>query len=180
MNTNELTADYICKDDDRLQMALHVYKAMSTVRKHLIKEIFQAVGERLAGEIHGVKLVDEREESVYFWTEETDDFYVFGEVWYGQKGAIWLFAGICLDENSTIKEKTREHFVANADLKTWSDGRVSENHYIGAYVNQRCGGGGWHWEDFLSRAILNRDDVVSDVAGLLVRIYKGVFPLVSN
>ena len=50
MNTDFL-APYIWKNEEWLQMALHVYDAMPAVREHLIKAIFKAAGKRVAKEL---------------------------------------------------------------------------------------------------------------------------------
>ena len=188
---SELTAKYICGigeesvnevvglDYNRLRVALHVFQAMPNVRKYVIKDIFEAVGNQVNKDIDGVEFGESELQGVWFWTKETGDFAVFSEAWQGGKGAIWLTAGIYSYEDS-IKDETRERFVANVDLETWSAGKVLGNHYVGAYVNQKHGGGGWHSMEFLSRAILDRDGVVQSVAKLLGQIYRSCFPIAPN
>ena len=180
MNTNELSAQYICEDEERLRMALHVYEAMPAVREHLIKAIFNAAGERVAEEIDGVKQ-EPHENGVYLWTEETGDFYVFAELEPGKKSALRLTAGIYVDDAKSInkaqREEVRERFGTEVDLKTWSYGEsFSQGEYVAyAYVHHKHGGH-WHDDGFLSQAILSRDEVVSNVAQILVGIYKGMWP----
>lgn len=174
MDTNEVSAEYIFKDKERLRMALHVYDAMPTVRWHLIGDIFKAAGERVKKEL-GVKL-EPYEDGVYLWTEETGDCYVFAGAYKGKgpgQKVIKLVAGIY--EAESIKEETRKRF-ATIDLETWSDGKYDPSDSIGIYVNDKHKGGRWDDDAFLRRAILHRDEVVKNVADLLIHIYKGMWP----
>lgn len=177
MDTNELTADYICKDDERLQMALHVYEAMPAVRDYLITAIFKATGERVVREVEA-QLDTEYTKSVYFCTEETGDFWVYAGLEHGQRGVLQLFAGIYVDDEKSSKaqREIQERFTTDGDLETWSDGEsLSSGKYIAyARVNHEHGGR-WHEDDFLRRAIRNRDGVAEALAELLLRIYRGVF-----
>ena len=146
MNTDFL-APYIWKNEEWLQMALHVYDAMPAVREHLIKAIFKAAGKRVAKELDGVK----RQNHEY---------------------------GVCLWTEAESRE-TRERFEKSSEkigLETWSDGKYDSDGYIGAWVNDKHKGGRWDDDAFLRRAIQHRDEVVKDVADLLVRIYKGMWP----
>ena len=184
MNTNELTADYIWKDEDRLELALHVYEAMPTVRKYLIKEIFKAAGERVRA---AMKLDDDKlefyAESVYFCTEETGDIWVFAALEQRKRGILQLYAGAWVDEVKSVNEAQRERigerFRTHGGLEMWPYGKSfsSGNRIAYAYVEH---GGRWDDEDFLKRAIRSRDEVVSSLEGLLMRIYRGVFPLAPN
>lgn len=178
MDTNELTAKYIWEDKERLQMALHVYEAMPTVRKRLIESVFKAVGEHVSEALEGVE-VEPLDESVYFHSRETEDFFVFAEVEHG-KGTLWLCAGIYVEDKSVDKakqDKIRERFEAKGDLDTWSNGKFfSSDMYVAyAYAHHKHVVARWDQGDFLSKAILNQDEVVSRVADILVRIYEGVF-----
>ena len=171
MNTNELSAQYICEDEERLRMALHVYEAMPAVREHLIEDIFKAAGERVAKELDGV--LGDNKDGVYLWTDGTGDCHVFvcaeRPVGQGQRG-LKLLAGIYAES-----KETRERF-GKIDRKTWSDGKYDSGGYIGAWVNDKHEGGRWDDDAFLSRAILHRDEVVKNVADLLIHIYEGMWP----
>lgn len=171
MNTNFL-APYIWKNEEWLEMALHVYKAMPAVREHLIEAIFKAAGKRVAKELDGVERQN-HEHGVYLWTEETRDCYVFAcaEKRDRQRG-LKLVAGIYDAES----KETRERFAKKIDLETWSDGEYDSDGYIGAWVNDKHEGGRWDDDAFLDRAILHRDEVVKNVADLLIHIYKGMWP----
>ena len=179
MNTNELSTQYICEDEERLRMALHVYDAMPAVRNHLIEAIFKAAGERVAEELDGVE-VDTYETSMYFRSEKTGDFYVFADLEHGNRSVRRLKAGVYVADAKSIKnaqrKEVRERFREDVYLETWSDGKsFSQGTDIAyAYVHKKHGGH-WHDDDFLRRAILHRDEVVSKVAEILVRIYKGMF-----
>ena len=184
MNTNELTADYICEDEDRLALALHVYEAMPTVRKYLIKEIFKAAGERVRT---AMKLDDDKlefyAESVYFCTEETGDIWIFAALEQRKRGILQLYAGAWVDEVESVNEAQRERigerFRAHGGLEMWSDGKSfsSGNRIAYAYVEH---GGRWDDDNFLKRAIRSRDEVVSSLEELLLRIYRCTFPLPPN
>ena len=171
MDTNEVSAKYIFKDKERLRMALHVYKAMPAVRWRLIEDIFKAAGGRIDEELDGVELDNEYPHCVYFRTEETRDCWVFALA-EERRGQQKLIAGIY---EESIKEETRGRF-AEVDLEMWSDGEYEGGDHIGVRVNDKHGGGRWDDYPFLSRAILHRDEVVSNVAQILVRIYKGMWP----
>ena len=185
MNTSELAADYICKDQERLRMALHVYEAMPDVRKYLIKEIFEAVGDRIR---QAKDLADDGlecyDESVYFCTEESGDFWVYAALEHGKRGVLWLYVGVHHDDAKSVKaqrDEIHERFRTMDDLETWSYGQsFSAGESVAyAYVHHEHGGR-WHDDDFLSRAIRNREEVVSALAEILMRICGCVFPLASN
>ena len=178
MNTDELSAQYIFEDDERLRMALHVYKAMPAVRMHLIKAIFEAAGERVAEELGVEWLLDER--GVRLWDKKTDDFYVFAEL-ESKRSALRLTAGLYVDDAKSIGKAQREEVFERfrkkvVDLKTWFYGEESADEYVAyAYVHRKHGGR-WDDEAFLRRAILHRDEVVKNVADLLIGIYKDMWP----
>lgn len=181
MDTNELTADYICKDDDRLQMALHVYEAMPAVRQYVIKDIFEAAGKRVrdAKELNDDQL-ECYDEQVYFRTEETGDSWVYAKLEHGNRGVLQLCAGVYAEDWKSFKEKRdeiRERLRTKGDLETWSYGENSlRSHTYSVYAEvHHEHGGRWHDDDFLRRAIRNRDGVVEALAELLLRIYRGVF-----
>ena len=183
MNTNELTADYIRKDEDRLELALHVYEAMPTVRKYLIKEIFKAAGERVrvAEELDDGKL-ECYPESVYFCTEETGDIWIFAALDQRKRG-VQLCAGAWVDEVESVNEAQRERigerFRTHGGLEMWSHGKSFSSGNRIAYADVKHGGR-WDDDDFLKRAIRSRDEVVSSLEELLLRIYRCTFPLPPN
>ena len=182
MDINELSAKYIYEDKDRLRMALHVYEAMPIVRKYLFETIFAAAGERLADKLTGIEL-ECSEEGVRLWTEETGEFEVFVALERGRGDTIFPYAGVYEESGESIKERRneiRERFETKVDLKAWSSSGIrSEDEQISAYVD-RAYGGRWHGDEFLRRAVLSQDEVVSIVEVPLLRIYRGVFPLTSN
>ena len=184
MDTNELTANYICdsKEPERLQMALHVYKAMPVIREHVIKSIFEAAGEQIEKQIDGVEYVP-HDESVLMWTEEIGEFFV--AAWLNK--ARWLVAGICHADGKSVDNAERaeiqERFEKEAGLDIWSDGNVlpsDEDPDVIAHVrvHREHGGGRWNQDDFLTRAIQTKDEVVGHVADVLAQIYKGVLPVI--
>ena len=182
MDTNELTAKYICDDDhkERLQMALHVYEAMPKVREHLIKDVFEAVGNRVKM-LDSINDVETYEGSVFLRSPETG-VYVFAAVDYGgkRKLRLKLHGGVYAEESvdKVKQDKIVERFegARKGDLG-WLNGEYeSEGQYVAyAYVDDNRVVADWGGDEFLSTAIRNHNKVVSDVADLLVRIYNGVF-----
>lgn len=186
MNANELTADYICENSERLQMALRVYDAMSTVRERLIRRVFEAVGDRIRVDekLDGMDVwVEKYEYCVQFYTEETRKVYVYAELSGkpGKRGYYWLHAGLYTDEGvgKSKQDEMRERFEAMGDLETWSDAEKeidsSSNYVAKAYVHEERGDARWDGDNFLRQAIQNQDEVVSGVAEILLQIYEGVF-----
>lgn len=179
MNANELSAKYIYEDKERLQMALHVYEAMPTVRQYLIGGIFKAVGENVAKRIDGVEWTCD-EEQVCLWTKETGELGVFAWAEHGKGKKLSLVAGVYVDTPKAVTKAQRDAIQERFESKvlgTWSYGeRFSSSTEVAyAYVHHEHGGGRWDQDDFLRRAIQHHDDVVSDVAEALVRIYDGMF-----
>ena len=180
MDTNELSADYICEDKERLQMALHVYEAMPAVREILIEGIFKAVGEYVAEkldlDVDGPK-VERYPKSVYFRTQETGDSWVFAWAKPGKVPKLQLVAGVHNDKLDKVKlDEIRERFKTKGDLETWSDSEIcSDTDCVYANVLHERVDARWDHDSFLRRAILNHDEVVSDVAELLMRIYESLF-----
>ena len=172
MDTNKLTADYICKDPERLQMALHVYEAMPAIRKYLIKSVFEAAGERVRGVIE----IDDnqlqcQEEAVFFWTEETGDFWVYAELEYRKRGVLQLVAGLYADDEKPfeaqreVTERLKAGGLAERSFRRAKNKiRSDVRHY-----------GRWDADHFLQRAIRNRDEVVSELEEILLQIHRGVF-----
>lgn len=202
MDTKKLTADYIFgigEDsgneviDKRLQMALHVYEAMPTVRDYLIKDIFEAVGERIrvAEKLDEDQLDIYGERHIYFRTGKTGDFWIYAGLVEGKSPKLELWAGVYTDyesdaaqANRTQEEKIQASFEEKCDLGSWSDGN---NQPVKSYIAYSCvlpkagkAGGRWDGDDFLTRAVRHRDDVVENLESLLMRIYRGVFPLASD
>ena len=178
MDTAELTAKYICDDQERLQMALHVYEAMQAVRECLMQRIFEAVGERIAEQIDGVEW-NPYPDSVEFYTKKTGEWRVSAWLSHGSRGYTrTLVAGLYVNDAKLVNKTERNEIQRQFDVdrETWSYGdSFSSNTEVSAYVDS--GGRKWRWDrpDFLKRAILNQDDVVSDIAELLVRIYEDIF-----
>lgn len=182
METKKLTAKYIHEDPKRLEMALHIFEAMPTVRGYLIDEIFKAIGEQVVKQIDGVELWRDGQKCVFFWTKETGDYWVFAQPW--RSNVTRLVAGVYVEDVASIEDGHQGRFEENVDLESWSDlGRSvpssKTDEHIAAYVSAEHGGGRWDDDDFLRRAIQSRCEVVS-VTEVLVRIYNGMFPLASN
>lgn len=185
MNTKEQTAKYICKNQERLQMALHVHEAMPEVRKQLIERVFEAVGEQVAKKL-GLDVdthVDLYKKGVYFRTEETEELWVYAYVTSRQKSPkLLLICGLHADEKLERKrfDEVLARFKTRGDLGTWSDGEIhqqlSDEHTEAfAYVHDKAGEVRWDDNSFLSRVIRNHDDVVSGVTERLVLIYEGMW-----
>ena len=181
MNTNELTADYICKDDERLQMALHIYEAMPAVRKHVIKDIFKGAGESVRNieELESGQ-IDCYDDAVYFYTGVTGDFWVYARLHHGKRGVVWCYAGVHAEDEKLFeaqRDTIRERFRANGGLGTWSNGESAlSSDTSSIYAQVRHGQiGRWDTDDFLRRAIQSREEVVEALAEILLGIYRGVF-----
>ena len=175
MDTNKLTADYICKDPERLQMALHVYEAMPAIRKYLIKSVFEAAGERVRDAI-GIddNQLQCQEEAVHFWTDQTGDFWIYAELDHRKRGPVQLVAGLYA-EDEKLFEAQREVTKRLEGLKT---GRLANWPFRQVENTFRCDVrhyGRWDAHNFLQRAIRNRDEVVSDLEEILLQIHRGVF-----
>ena len=196
---NKLTAQYILRSsggesaeaiDQRLQMALHVYEAMPTVRQMLIEDIFKIVGEsiRTSKKLHEGQL-EIYERSVYFCTEETGDFWIFAALVQPRQPQLWLRAGVYAeyaDDAKPLKvqeDEIRASLRQRCNLETWSsDRKVRDDGRAIAYsdVRSQAGGGRWDKDYFLKRAIRQREGLVKELTHLLTIIYGGVFPLASK
>ena len=182
MDTNKLTAEYICKDQERLQMALHVYLAMPLVRDTLIEQILHTVGDRVAEKYGGIDL-EIYQNSVFFAPQGTSELWVYASAEEGKRGLIQLSAGVYAESAGAYAESVSEvqreemkgRFETDAGVKTWApkNNVQSAGRYI-AYAD--LPGGRWHDDDFLERAILKQDGVVSEVVDVLAQIYEGMFP----
>ena len=174
-------AKYICEDEERLQMALRVYEAKDDVRDYLIERVFKAVGEKVAEKLDGME-VSPYTTGLEFHQEDCN-FWVYAEVSsrrHQQRGSLWLHAGLYDYADPVDKAKQdemRERFKTKSDLETWSSGKNFDggNTVAYAYIQHEGYDDRWDTVGFLSRAIRNHDEVVSDVADILVRIYEGVF-----
>ena len=194
MEYNKLTAEYICEDKsgDRLKMALHVYEAMDTVRTYVSKDVFKEIGERVeaAEEFSG----DEPEYFadvgvVYFRTSKTSDFWIFALLHDKKQGdkrrkdELSFVAGVCPAESFGQQQDMIRGRLEEADLGHWSfrkNNPLDKSYYMGYTVGHPEYGVSWSYDQFLTRAIRDRERIVEDVAELLMRIYRGVFPLADS
>ena len=200
MNANDLTAKYICgrgeetaKEviDQRLQMALHVYEAMPTVRRYLIEGIFKEVGEKVSKEFASDEPEYETgEQTVYLRTSDTSRFWVFAYLYDQQAGdkrrrdEFSFVAGVYADEPfGPQQDEIRERLDA-VDLQTWTLSKGSHNlskdHWIGYAGAHHELGASLSYDGFLRRAIEDRDGIVSALEELLTRICRGIFPLAAK
>ena len=188
MDTNKLTAQYICENEDRLKMALHVYEAMETVRNTLIKRIFKGAGDLIEKELDKVVTVC-REQDVNFWTEETGEFGVYASAdarpRRGRSRDIRSFvAGVFVDDAKPMKAKRddiRARFEETVDWGTWTLGEdFSSDLEVSYAFSHQEHIGRWNEDDFLRSAILHRKELEEAVAELLLQIYRGMCPGVSN
>ena len=186
MDINELTAKYICEQQDRLEMALYVHGAMDTVRMHLSKDIFEEVGEIVAKTFsNDDPEYESYEGSVYLTTSKTDPFWVFAYLHDNKQGdgrrrdELSFVAGVYADPPGPRRGEIREHLEA-VDLETWSfhkEHPLNKKYWIGVTADHHEHGVSWSYNQFLTRAIQDRKKIVKDVADLLECIYRGVFPL---
>lgn len=188
MDISKLTAQYICENEDRLEMALHVYEAMETVRNTLIERIFKAAGDLINKELDNI-VMHCREQDVYFWTEETGEFGVYASAYSrprrGRPRDIRSFvAGVYADDAKPMKAKQddiRARFKETVDWGTWTlvEDYSSDLEVSYAFSHQEHGGR-WNEGNFLRGAIRHRKELEEAVAELLLRIYRGMCPGVSN
>ena len=75
MNIHELTAGYICENEERMEMALHVYEARKQVQDLLVGSVLKRVGDELGVE------PDYKKGGVYY----DDDESVVGELLVGAR-----------------------------------------------------------------------------------------------
>lgn len=182
MDTSELSAKYICEDDERLRMALHVYLAMPIVQNMLIKRILEAVGRRFAENHDGVELDDAYTRSLYLAPKGTNELWIYASWTEDRRGTTQLSAGVYAEKagvyadsvDETQRKEMKERFESNVDVDTWAKGDVQSSDRHLAFANLR--GGRWDREEFLRKAILKQDELVSEVVDALERIYKGMFP----
>ncbi len=103
----ELTAEFICGNEEWLKIALDVYLAREAVRWRLIEQIWQGVEERVCGDggdgIKGAAY----ENGFRFWHEEAENFRIYGEVERG-KGTLYLIVGIYLADGAKLNTARRE------------------------------------------------------------------------
>ena len=198
MEYNKLTAEYICEDKsgDRLKMALYVYEAMDTVRTYVSKDVFKEIGERVktAEEFSGDEPEYEPYEgAVYFRTRKLSDFWIFAYLYDKKQGdqrrkdELSFVAGVYADSLGGKQDMIRGR-LDEVDLGTWSFRKNnpldksywSYDQYMGYTVEHHEHGISWSYDQFLTRAIRDRERIVGDVAELLMRIYRGVFPLADS
>lgn len=183
MDISKLTAQYICENEDRLEMALHVYEAKETVRDTLIKRVFKGAGDLIEKELDNVVTLC-REQDVNFWTEETGEFGVYASADSRPRRGRSFVAGVFVDDAKPMKPKQddiRARFRETVDWGTWTleEDYSSDLEVSYAFSHQEYGGR-WNEDDFLRSAILHRKELEEAVAELLLRIYRGMCPGVSN
>ena len=181
MDTNQLTADYIWsdgKDEERLQMALHVYLAMPGVREYLIGDIFRAVGDRLDEKVSWEQL-DRYDNAVRFCNDKTGDYWIGAQVWSDRQPKRLLRAGLYTDDDISARQKVqiKERFGASSELTNWSyGGNHSDGNWVAfGNVHHDHGGGRLDQDDWLKRAVRNREKEVSALVETLLQIYQGMF-----
>ena len=196
MEYNELTAEYICEDKsgDRLKMALYVYEAMDTVRTYVSKDVFKEVGERVkaAQEFSGDEPEYESYEGqVFFRTSKTSGLWIFAYLYDKKQGdqrrkdELSFVAGVYADSFGGKQDMIRGR-LDEVDLGTWSFRKSNPldksywSQYMVYTVEHHEHGVSWSYDQFLTRAIRDRERIVEDVAELLMRIYRGVFPLACS
>lgn len=180
MSPDELTAEYICKDKERLQVALHVYEAMPAVRKHLIEDVFKSVGDEITKRLEDAT-VNTYDQLADFYTDKTGDFYVYAEAKHGRGQVLDLVVGVYPDPHEKVDkaelDEIQERFKTKGDLERWSYGECIPSRAEGtyAYVHPDYEVARWDQDNFLRRAILHHGEFVSAIAELLVRTYEGLF-----
>ena len=187
----ELTAKYICEHPDWLEIALDVYEAMPTVRRRLIGTIWKGVEKRVR------KQLDDRVD-VYHYPDRYDGFYFSPKglklmicaettqipgtkpIKWGPTCSVWVEEGFELadarrKEIIGIFEKVTDDQMRDRGVKVGHRWSYPDSDYL-AFVN--VGGEYWdatvdYWDDggFLRRAVQSQNEIVSNLADLLVGIY---------
>ena len=169
----ELTAEYICGNEEWLKIAFHVYEAMGAVRPRVIKQIWQGVEKRVRDKIDCVDGYVE-ENGCWFWHEETSNFWTYAQVQRGPRGPMRLTVGIYLDDDATLddvrREEIRQFYDAAFEVQSACGGQTLAAHYVGGDRDLHR----WDRDEFLVQAINKRDEVESYLADLLVETYRGV------
>ena len=167
----ELTAEFICGNEEWLRIALDVYLAREAVRWRLIEQIWQGVEERVCGDGgDGIKGAAYKN-GFWFWHEEAENFGIYGEVEQG-KGTLYLIVGIYLADEETL-DVVRRKEVRRCYDDAFGRQCKSDGHYlVKDYVGHDRELDRWDWDStFLRQAINERDMVESYLADLLLSIY---------
>ena len=170
----ELTAEFICGNEEWLKIALHVYKTKEAVRWRLIEQIWQGVKKQ-------IDKTDGIEGCAYkngyrFWHKEAENFVLYGEVERGQRGPqypLFLIVGIYVAEVETLDVAQRERIrqCYNPEASKQGDPNpylVKDYVDYNGYDNEL---GRWERDKFLEKAVMKQDEIVSYLADLLLDIY---------
>ena len=168
----ELTAKYICENEEWLKIALHVYEAKEAVRWHLIEQIWQGVEKRVCDKID-VK-GDAYKHGFWFWHDEADNFGIYGEVEQGRGGAQHLIVGIYLADDETLDVVRRKEIRQCYDDKFGKQCDFGGQYLVKDRVGSNDERGRWDWDTFLRKAVMERDQIESDLTDLLLNIYHGI------
>ena len=168
----ELTAKYICENEEWLKIALHVFEAKEAVRRHLIGQIWKGVKDRILGKGDGIE-GHAWGDGFYFWHNEAENLLIYGEVERRPKGPLWLIVGIYLSDDAKLDVKRREAIRQCYDAAFGKQCNSNDRYLVkDDNVGYDRGLGRWDWDAFLRQAVMSRDEIESYLAGLLLEIYE--------
>ena len=168
----ELTAKYICGNEEWLKIALDVYLAREAVRWRLIEQIWQGVEKRVCGDGgDGIKGAAYKN-GFWFWHEEAENFGIYGEVEQGRGTVLYLIVGIYLADGAKLNTARREEIRQCYNPTAGKQSDPKDHYLVKDYVGHDRELDRWDWDStFLRQAINERDMVESYLADLLLSIY---------
>ena len=168
----ELTAKYICDNEEWLKIALHVYKTKETVRWHLIEQIWQGVKERI-DKIDGIEGCADKN-GYRFWHKDAANFRLYGEVEQGNGMVLYLIVGIYVADKEALDVERREEIRQCYDPTASKQKDPKDPYIVKRYVGPSNEQGRWDWDKFLEDAVMRRDKIESYLEDLLLTIYHRV------
>ena len=170
----ELTAKYICENEEWLKIALHVYDAKDAVRWRLIEQIWQGVEKRILDKIDGIDQHIAQYNGFSFVHEDMWNFWIYAEVEQGRWPAQKLIVGIYLADEATLdvtrRKEIRQCYDAAFDKQCSSKGQYLVIDNVGQDRQLHR----WDSEEFLREAIIGRDAIESYLADLLEKTFRDI------
>ena len=168
----ELTAKYICENEEWLKIALHVFEAKEAVRWHLVEQIWQGVEKRILDRIDGIQ-IHTYERGFSFLHEDAGYFWIYAEVEQGRLPAQHLIVGIYLSDEKELATERRKEIRQRYDEAFGKQCDSKDNYLVKDRVDDRRLGR-WDTDEFLRDAIVSRDAIESRLADLLLKTYSGI------
>ena len=164
----ELTARYICENEEWLKIALHVFEAKEAVRWHLTGKIWEGVRDK----IHGIEDADiTRHNGFWFRHVELWNLWIFAELEQGRGRTQYLTVGIYLADGTKLANTRREKIRQSYGREFGKQRKFKDQYLVKDRVGDDRGLDRWDQDVFLRQAIMSRDAIESYVANLLLEIY---------